>query len=64
MTNFCAHDRGGLQFNNSGIAVLVGMRLQCCKLGWKNVILLCRGSDILGLILFILERVVPSVLWN
>lgn len=61
MPNFRAHYGGGLQFNSSVIVVLVGLRLQCGQLGWKNVIALCRGSDILSLILFILERGVPSV---
>lgn len=32
-----------LQFNNSVIVVLVGVRLECCRSGWKNAIPLCRG---------------------
>lgn len=61
MTNFHPHDGDSLQFNNSIIAVLVGVRLECCRPGWKNVVPLCRGLNILGLILFVLERGVPSV---
>lgn len=57
MTIFYVPDGDGLQFNNSANALLVAARLECCRPGWKNVIPLCRGFDILGFILSLLFKV-------
>lgn len=56
MTIFHAPDGDSLLFNNSANALWIAARLECCTPGWKNVIPLCRGLDILGFILLILYK--------